>query len=455
MLVPGLDEGYSPENLVTKAYGKMCRMEVDVPLMITNDEHLQRMLKAYASQLRDMGFTEAPGTQAWIKHCEEGCCVDEVLMNAGIAALETGEQCVIMRSNFVSVVQSYVELFHKRKLGGFSAAGYCEEFVGNLFGGTKCKIGFIPLCIEEHWGFIMIQCVNGSCVAEGATVSWGDSMILKPDSSVLSGVTVLLRTVFPQGSFITISCNYFRSVLGWQRQKDRWSCGLYVLAIMRAFAIKSDFIPSGPIEIYDKLKLESIRRGCENAIWHTILTHLHLFGNEIMHGSIQAHIYCGLCIRKDLSGFVNDCITMREAVLKMKEPSRGIPLIDPIEYDNDTVFTPVQKEQHNECTCHEGEEGSCSPDNVLPRVDGPVRNGQGHGNDRVCAPGKEGKRRSIRNGGDRSARHDSSESKVGDGEKNGKETDSYEDEEEQRFTDISELLQERDIMDLLKVHYPK
>lgn len=345
MLVPNLSEGDSPENLVTKAYGKMCRMELDVPLLIPNDIYLQRILRSHARNISKTGHSEVPSVQSWIKQCEKGIWVDEVLLNAGIAALDTGVECIIMRNVSATLVQTYVEHFHMGTLGQLLIAGYCQKVVKHVFGGAHCKTGFIPLCIDKHWGFILLQSANASCISEAATVSWGDSFNLRPDMLVLSGVIALLRTVFPNGSFLPISQNYFGSVLGWEPQQDWWSCGLYVLAVMRLFASESDFIPAGTIQMYDNGKLERIRHGCEKAMWFAILTNLHLFGEDLMPDTIQCHIYGGLCITKDLSRFVDCCVMIRQFVWELDERNRCPPAANPIVGTTETVLFHVEKKE--------------------------------------------------------------------------------------------------------------
>lgn len=329
MKVPGLAEGYGPENLVAKAYGKMCRFEVNVPMMIMDDLHLQKMLRTYADNLREMGHSEEPGSQAWMKQCDPGSWMDEVLMNVGIAAMYFPDDVAVMRSDSVAVVQSYVERFRQGKLSTFKAAEHCVEVVRNQFGGSEYTIGFIPMCNEDHWGFVMVQSTNGHTLSEEATVSWGDSMNLKPDAVLLSGIIALLRAVFPQGSFRSIAENYFGTVVSWEPQQDWWSCGIYVLAVIRTFAIGSDFIPGVPLEKYDSVKIENIRKGCENAMWYTVLTHLYVFGEGILPETIQAHIYCGLHIRKDQLRFYYDCVTVRQIVWEMDESNQGRPAPSP------------------------------------------------------------------------------------------------------------------------------
>lgn len=92
---------------------------------------------------------------------------------------------------------------------------------------------------------------------------------------------------------------------------------------MRSFAAGSEFIPAEDISKYNPKRLEQIRHGCEKALWFAILTHPNLFGKDTLPNTMQAHIYNGLCILRDVHVFMDDCIRIREEIWVASDATRS------------------------------------------------------------------------------------------------------------------------------------
>lgn len=362
--IPGLDAEDETMKLVVEAYSKMCRKEVPIPPMISDDIHLQDMLFSYGRGLELGGYSE--GELPWMARTVPGVYSDETLMNAGIASLHFNNDVNVMKSNGVALVMSYSSRMSENTLSGFTARHKAVKMMKDMCG-SECKKLFLPMCKHEHWGYFIIQGLSTDAICDGATVSWGDSLAVDPTThqNMLNAIIHILKQCFPRASFSSQGNNHYRETMQWECQRDGWSCGLYVLAVLRKHG-QSDFIPQHDVVTYNVNQLMDIRRACEKAMWYAVLVHLYIFGKDTQPDVIMFHLYNGLCISKDINRFVNEAIAVRQAVLEEDDRQR--------EEDAD-------KEAQEISSSHETDENGPTPQESKP-------NGRDSNSDDVISEGR-------------------------------------------------------------------
>ena len=119
----------------------------------------------------------------------------------------------------------------------------------------------LPINFSLHWGYVIVAPDLKSGVA---VIMWGDSLRYCPPSGLLETLRLYLVLLYRGVRFVISTRNHALDVLGFARQKDGFSCGFYVLAVMSCFASGSsdDQYPVRSFEEYDRGVTEEYREVC-------------------------------------------------------------------------------------------------------------------------------------------------------------------------------------------------
>lgn len=86
----------------------MCRGEIKIPPMITDELNIQSMLRMYSKGLRLNGHDQELGNEAWIHYFKPSMWMDKVQMNADFSSLDVVDHMAILCSIHVSNLDEYV-----------------------------------------------------------------------------------------------------------------------------------------------------------------------------------------------------------------------------------------------------------------------------------------------------------------------------------------------------------
>ena len=115
----------------------------------------------------------------------------------------------------------------------------------------------LPVNLSLHWGYINVK---PDLESGGAVIMWGESLDCSPPG-LLETFRLYLVLLYRGVRFEISAKNHTLDVMGFARQRDRFSCGFYVLAVMSRFSSGSsnDRPPVRVFEEYDRAVTERYR----------------------------------------------------------------------------------------------------------------------------------------------------------------------------------------------------
>lgn len=85
----------------------------------------------------------------------------------------------------------------------------------------------IPVCYEAYGGYISAKPKNGG---RQCRVMWGDSLNIGPPRGVLHVIRVYMVQFLRDCEFHLEAENHFINALGFEKQRNGFNCGFYVLS---------------------------------------------------------------------------------------------------------------------------------------------------------------------------------------------------------------------------------
>lgn len=121
---------------------------------------------------------------------------------------------------------------------------------------SETRLIFIAICVGMQWDMIKIMFnIDGMAEAQ-----WGDSLLGSTRRKLLETMKRLVEYVLGIKSVAVWNGNFMRDI-GYERQRDGFSCGFYLIAVMRSYAVRSDYIPEVDYLLYSAKVTEVIRDG--------------------------------------------------------------------------------------------------------------------------------------------------------------------------------------------------
>lgn len=138
--------------------------------------------------------------------------------------------------------------------------------------GLYCKLmAYVKKCTEKRHTLHLISVVRGDAEWEvfsvrfdeegSSIVAWEDYLMGSAPMNVLETVKRLVVDVLNYNT-VKISKSNLMMYTGYFKQMDVYIRGFYVTAVVRSYAIGSNFIPKIMYGKYSHIVLETIRNGC-------------------------------------------------------------------------------------------------------------------------------------------------------------------------------------------------
>lgn len=201
----------------------------------------------------------------WLNQTRLGEMMDDHLLLGGLSELDFPLGTVVAHPNTAERILALA--YSSRRDVSSRIAELATRFSHLLTRAAQSTI-LIPLCSEQsqHWGIVIVQ---------QRTIYWGDSLRSVPfglqPRNVVEIVKMIMTHLFP-GDQWHISRkqdgqmnNYMVDVLGYDGQRDAFSCGFYVLATLCSFAASLGNICPFAYKPYDRQVSECYRRSCIRA----------------------------------------------------------------------------------------------------------------------------------------------------------------------------------------------
>lgn len=177
----------------------------------------------------------------WVCYSAEGAFCDEHLMQARMSGMALPRTVVYLPVTFGQGLYNLNEMIEKEKKGSPSGIKYSPE----LYYGLKRSFWsyvdqqstrhiFTPVCVRGHCGMIAVF-LDGNA---GVSVKWGHSMMGIAPGNVLNIMIYLIEEVLGRTAG-GVLLNSLMADMWFEKQRDEFSCGFYLISVIRIFAVGS------------------------------------------------------------------------------------------------------------------------------------------------------------------------------------------------------------------------
>lgn len=194
--------------------------------------------------------THASSSSSWMHYIREGRFMNESILLGGISEIDFPFGTIISHPN---TNERILGIANNPKVDlKLRAADVSKRFSRLTSRGSQSTI-LVPMAHDLHWGMVIV---------EDQKIFWGDSLGSAPfgtaSRTVLDVMKAICECLFPSEKWViqlkknVDYCNYMLDVLQFEKQRDAYSCGFYILSVICGFSDSVGGLPAFPYSKYDK-----------------------------------------------------------------------------------------------------------------------------------------------------------------------------------------------------------